>query len=134
MLTEKSALPLSRLQNQFVNTGLLNRRIAERHGKTPPGIPSLELVLVVRAEHLARFTKRQVLNRTFKVRKIDDHAHRGTVVGCCGFHGRTGSGLGKRADVEQSSQKGDALAQRMVKSQSNRVPPLPGIVTAAHAA
>ena len=51
------------------------------------------------------------------------------MVGSCGFHCRVGSGLGERADIEQSPQKGDALAQRMVKSQADGVAPLPGFVT-----
>jgi len=88
-----------------MNSSLVNRRIAEGHGKAAAVVPGVELVLVVRAEHLARFAKSNVLDRMVEIREIDDHAHARTVPGCGGFDCGGSTCLRECAGIQQPAQK-----------------------------
>src|SRR5271157_3065771 len=118
-----------------MNSGLLNRRIAEGHGKATAVVPSVELVLVVRAERLSGLAESNVLDRMVEGLEINDHAHGRTVTAGCRFHSGRRPRLRKGAEIQQPAQKRKTLTQRMVKSQGDGIAPLPGVVTStAHPA
>src|SRR5215831_18579783 len=96
---------LPRLQEQPVDRSSIHRRVAERHRKVPAVVPGFELVAVVRAKHLARFSKRDDQNRIVEIGEVVYDAHGGSMDGRGRLNGSGGSSLAKGSDIKKTREQ-----------------------------